>query len=103
MRSNERMNLSGASGTPLAACLGKRHAHREQQAARRPAASAADAPAGYARRYVAVSPHVMRTAILFGFLLLASSQVLAACLPEPCSQVVLKVVQCLPIQVDDSR
>ena len=49
-RHNERMNLSGASGTPLAACTRKRHATGEQQAARRPAASAADAPAGYAHR-----------------------------------------------------
>jgi hypothetical protein len=44
------MNLSGASGTPLAACFRKRHAQGEQQAARRPAAFAADAPAGYAQR-----------------------------------------------------
>jgi len=44
------MNLSGASGTPLAACLTKRRLSNELQAARRPAASAADAPAGYARR-----------------------------------------------------
>src|SRR5262245_51633769 len=49
-RHNERMNLSGASGTPLAACLGKRHALSLRQAARRPAAFAADAPAGYAHR-----------------------------------------------------
>jgi len=47
---NQRINLTGASGTPLAACLRKRHAHSEQQAARRPAAFAADAPAGYAHR-----------------------------------------------------
>ena len=50
-RHNERMNLSGASGTPLAACTRKRHATGEQQAARQTAAFAADAPAGYARRY----------------------------------------------------
>jgi hypothetical protein len=47
---NERINLTGASVTPLAACLADRHAFGQQQAARRPAACAADAPAGYARR-----------------------------------------------------
>jgi len=51
MLANQRMNLSGASGTPLAACFGKRPISSQLQAARRPAASAADAPAGYARRY----------------------------------------------------
>jgi len=52
---NQRINLSGASGTPLAACLTKRCLLGQQQAARRPAAFAADAPAGYAHRYVARS------------------------------------------------
>jgi len=47
------MNLTVASVTPLALVPSSvQPALREQQAARRPAAFAADAPAGYARRYV---------------------------------------------------
>ena len=49
---NKRINLTVASVTPLAlvpSAIGP--ALGEQQAARRPAASAADATAGYARRY----------------------------------------------------
>jgi len=51
---NQRINLTGASVTPLASVPpAVRPASRDQQAARRPAAFAADAPAGYARRYAA--------------------------------------------------
>src|SRR5262245_30330497 len=45
---------------------------------------------------------MMRTLLLLGLFFLASSRSLASCLPEPCSQVVIKVVQCSPIRTDDS-
>jgi hypothetical protein len=48
---NKRINLPAASVTPLASGgSAQLRALGEQQAARRPAAFAADAPAGYARR-----------------------------------------------------
>jgi hypothetical protein len=48
---NKRINLTVASVTPLALVPSSVHpALGEQQAARRPAASAADATAGYAQR-----------------------------------------------------
>jgi hypothetical protein len=53
---NKRMNLTVASVTPLALVLSSvRPALRHQQAARRPAAFAADATAGYARRYAHIT------------------------------------------------
>ena len=54
---NQRINLPVASVTPLASVLPSVHsALGHQQAARRPAACAADAPAGYAQRYAHAIP-----------------------------------------------
>jgi len=48
---NTRVNPAVASVTPLAGCCFRLTGRCERQAARRPAAVAADAPAGYAQRW----------------------------------------------------